>query len=135
MQNKEETLPSMSPKRLAIIGGVLVTIIAIILIVTSLGGSKQASTSTAGKLETATVKAIQANINLNYVKEGEYAYSYENLIQESEPKDQTLLREYRDILKDFDYSVRGDGKAYQITYTNVDSEKIVLEGDYEKEFH
>lgn len=135
MPQQEENLPPMSPKRIAIIGGVLAVIIIVVLIASMAPRPKQADTSTRGKLEIATAAAIKSTVNLNYVKEGVYAYSYDNLIEESEPEDQTRLKEYRDILKDFEYSVRGDGRAYQITYTNVDGDKITVDGNYSEEYH
>jgi maltose-binding protein MalE len=135
MSEQEETLPPMSLKRIAIVGGVLVAVIIIVLVATNVSKSKLAETSPQGKLETSTVEAIKATVNVNYVKEGKYAYSYENLIEESEPEYQNKLKEWRDELKDFDYSVRGDGKGYKITYTNIDGDRITVAGNYSEEYH
>lgn len=49
----------MSPKRIAIIGGILVTVIVIIIIATNVSKPKLAETSTHGKLETSTVEVAK----------------------------------------------------------------------------
>jgi len=125
----------MSPKRIAIISGIIAALIITFLIILATGGGKPSANTAQGKLETSTVAAIQAQINLNYVTEGNYAYNYDNLIEEANDEDKSLLREYRDSLNEFDYSVRGDGNAYQIVYTNIAGEKITINGDYKNEYH
>jgi len=135
MPQQEESLPPMSPKYLAIIGGVIGVIIIVIIIITSTSAGKPQVNSLDGKLETTSAAAIKAQVDLNYVTEGEYAYSYENLIEEAKPEDKELLEKYRDNLKDFEYSVKGDGSAYQISYTNITGEQITIDGNYSEDYH
>ncbi len=134
-QQQEESLPPMSPKRLAIIGGVIATIIIAIIIITSTSAGKPSVDSLDGKVETTSAAAIKAQVDLNYLTEGEYAYSYNNLIEEAKEEDKPLLEKYRNNLKEFDYIVRGDGKAYQIKYTNVAGEEITIDGNYSEDYH
>ena len=135
MSQQEESLPSLSPKRLAIIGGVIGVIIIIVIIITSTSAGKPSVDSLDGKVETTSAVAIKTHVDLNYLTEGEYAYSYENLIEEAKPEDKELLEKYRDNLKDFEYSVKGDGSAYQIKYTNIAGEHVTVDGNYEEDYH
>lgn len=134
-QQEEGSLPPMSPKRLAIIGGSIAVIIIVIIIITSTSAGKPSVDSTSGKIETATAAAIKAQVDLNRVEQGSYAYSYENLIEEATEEDKARLEKYRATLKDFDYTVRGDGKAYRITYTNIAGEEITIDGNYSEDYH
>ena len=135
MSQQEESVPPMSPKRLAIIGGVIAVIIIIVIIITSTSAGKPSVDSLDGKIETTSAAAIKAQVDLNYIEQGRYAYNYENLIEEAKGEDKPLLEKYRNNLKDFDYSVRGDGKAYQIKYTNIAGEEVIVEGNYSEEYH
>ena len=135
MPQQEESLPPMSPKRLAIIGGVIAVIIIVVIIVTSTSAGKPKVDSLDGKIETTSAAAIKSHVDLNYLTEDEYACSYENLIEEAKEEDKTLLEKYRNNLKGFGYSVRGDGKAYQIKYTNVAGEQITVNGNYSEDYH
>jgi hypothetical protein len=131
---QEEIIEPLPVKRLVVIGGVLAAIILIVVIVTSTSAGKPSVDSLGGKVETTTVSAIQATANVYYVKKGYYPASYEEMI-ESDPKYAEDLKGYRTKLKDFEYTRRGDSQAYQITYTNIAGEKIVVNGDYKNEYH
>lgn len=135
MSQQEESLPPMSPKRLAIIGGVIAVIIIVIIVITSTSAGKPSVDSASGKLETATAAAIKAQVDLNRVEQGSYAYSYENLIEEANEEDKARLEKYRSTLKDFRYTVRGDSRAYQIKYTNIAGEEIIVSGNYSEDYH
>lgn len=135
MSQQEELAPPMSPKRLAIIGGVIGAIIIAIIIITSTNVGKPSTSSSQGKIEIATANAIKAQVDLNYIEQGRYAYNYENLIEEAKEEDKPLLEKYRTSLNGFDYSVRGDGKAYQIKYINISGEEVIVEGNYSEEYH
>ena len=134
MQQQEESQPPMSAKYLAIIGVILAIIVIAIIIISSTSAGKPSVDSLDGKVETTSAAAIKSHVDLNYVIEGEYAYSYENLIQEAKEEDKVLLEQYRDNLMDFEYLVRGDGRAYQIKYTNIAGDAIVIDGNYSEEY-
>lgn len=131
---QEEIIEPLPVKRLAIIGGVIAAIILIVVIVTSTGAGKPRVDSLEGKVETTTVAAIQATANVYYVKNGYYPVSYNEMI-ESDPQYADDLKDYLTKLKDFEYTRRGDRQAYQITYTNIAGERIIVDGDYENEYH
>lgn len=134
MPKQEETIEPLPVKRLAIIGGVIAAIILIVIIVTSTSAGKPSVDSLGGKVETTTVSAIQATANVYYVKKGYYPVSYDEMVK-SDPQYAEDLKSYKAKLKDFEYTRRGDRQAYQITYTNIAGEKIVVEGNYTNEYH
>jgi hypothetical protein len=129
--------------------------IAVILIIVLIGGflialEKHRSEETI-KSETVfegkMVEMVRASINLYRALHNSYPYSMKVMladlgddvkagriksdVSESVDTTQKAIAE----LKDFNFSLRGDGEAYQITYTDSEGNKKVIEENYNKEFH
>jgi len=129
----EPTEPQLSGKQIGIIGAIITAIILVVLIITNTQAPPSRVDTPVGKLETSTAAVIQSTLNVYYVDKGYYPISYESLI-EYKPENETKLNEYKNELKDFEYSRRGDEQAYQITYTNIDDKKITLTGNYKEDY-
>ena len=130
----EQTEPQLTGKQMGIIGGVIAAIILIILIVANTQEPPSLVDTPQGKLETSTASVIQSTLNVYYVDKGYYPTSYEALM-DYKPENHDKLKEYRNELKDFEYSRRGDEQAYQITYTNIDKMKIKLTTNYKEDYN
>lgn len=130
-------------------------IFAVVLLIVLVGGfiilSVKQRSDRIKKLEIAYVEMVKASVNLYRVAYGTYPYDAEVLIRDLEVYAKTervqpdlkegmsdsikSTKKAVNELKDFDFSLRGDGEAYQITYTDFEGNKKVIEGNYNKEFH
>ncbi|MEI6533370.1 MAG: hypothetical protein WCO06_06025 [Candidatus Roizmanbacteria bacterium] len=98
-------------------------------------------------IEIAHVNMVKASLNLYYAVHGSYPYNVEIMLRDlekdvTEGRVQTEISEGIDTtkkaikeLKDFDFRLRGDGQVYQISYTDFEENKKIVEGNYNKEFH
>ena len=129
----EPAEPQLSGKQIGIVGGIIAAIILVILIIANIQEPPSRVDTPTGKLETSTAAVIQSTLNVYYVDKGYYPSSYESLI-EYKPENEAKLNEYKEELRDFKYSRRGDEQAYQITYTNIDDKKITLSGNYKEDY-
>lgn len=135
-------------------------IIAIVIFIVLIGGfiaiSEKRRTDEIRKSEVvyekSLVEMVEASMNLYYASHNSYPYSTEVMLRDLENDAKTGLVQ-KDIsrkdlldsidttkraikeLKDFHLGLRGDEEAYQITYTDFEGNKKVVEGNYNKEFH
>jgi len=93
--------------------------------------------------DTAEANLIKATIEAYYASNGKYPSDYEKLVayvqddrsgtwSANDKKDFTNIKTH---LIDFAYTVRGDGQAYQFTYTDVDGKPVTIKGDYQNDYH
>lgn len=97
--------------------------------------------------EAAKEDVVESSLNLYYVFYGRYPADTDSLIEglsnkknyellDREPSDTTILvKIVNSDLNNFEYSVRGDKKAYKFTYLSSDGETKEVIGEYQKEFH
>lgn len=96
--------------------------------------------------EASGVKVIQSGIDVYYASEGKYPLKLDevdNVVTEFRKKlgkDDVRLRgetilEIVERLKDLNYEVRGDEQAYKLTYIDVNGKKIIVEGNYQSDYH
>ena len=131
-------------KRLAIIGGVILTLFLVIFIATSTqkqdGQTAEAPAyiQAAIDAEEAQTAVIKATLNLYYLhRYGSYPSNAEDVmeVEEIEKADRAQFKSSIGKLKDFEYKVKGDRSAYQFTYTSLSGETKTVEGNYEEEYH
>lgn len=93
--------------------------------------------------EVASIDLIESSINVYYAYNGKYPYNLQALVRgikeiDSKNSQAKKLGELLEkSIKDhpnFKYSVRGDEKAYKITYTDSKGEKQAVEANYEADF-
>jgi len=93
--------------------------------------------------ETASINLIKASINVYYAFDGKYPYNMQTLIERlkelgiKDNRASKLAEQLDKSIKDLPnlkYSVRGDEKAYKITYTNSKGEEKTIEANYEADF-
>lgn len=93
--------------------------------------------------EAASINLIKASINVYYAFDGKYPYNMQTLIKRlkelgvKDSRASKLAEQMEKSIKDLSslkYSVRGDGKAYKITYTNSGGEEKTIEGNYETDY-
>lgn len=130
----EQADPQLSGKQMGIIGGIIAAVILVIIIIAANQEPPSQVNTATGRVETSTAAVIQSTLNVYYVDRGYYPSSYEALM-EYKPENAAKLKEYKDELKEFEYSRRGDEQAYQITYTNVDGKTITLTGNYKEDYN
>lgn len=90
------------------------------------------------RVEKSTVDFLKPSIDLYYIDKGKYPLRISDMQDVMETTRKGLYTELEQAinkLKDFKYEVRGDSKAYRITYTNNKGESISVEGSYTSEFH
>lgn len=95
--------------------------------------------------ESAAVELIKSDLNLSYVFYENYPIDMGSLSEDllkiyerDQQKGQeyvTSMKRAMKNLKNFEYSVRGDRKAYKFSYTDLHGEKKEVEGNYEEDFH
>lgn len=131
-------------KRLGIIGAIIALIIILMIIVTlpKQDGKGTTQTNNASQatidLGKASAEVVKATLNLYYLDNGNYPV-YANTVNEDSAINQESKDSYNKAttatLKDFDYSVKGDGKAYKFTYLSADGKTVEINGSYENEYH
>lgn len=93
--------------------------------------------------DVASVKLIQAEIDVYYALQGKYPYDLNELIkkinevdlkEKGTDKTAKSLEEAIKGLAGLKYSVRGDERAYRITYTDSKGEGKVIEANYDKDY-
>lgn len=93
--------------------------------------------------EKAGADLLKSYLDLYYTVKGSYPVNYRDFIS-TVNSDQSgylsnistkTLDEIRGELKDFSYTVRGDGQACQLTYTNSLNEPVTVAIDYKNEYH
>lgn len=93
--------------------------------------------------EKASVEVIKAGLDLHYVLYGTYPSGTDVLLADMQenkdgiwPKeaDPNALKESLGVLKDLDYSKRGDSRAYRITFTDVYGNQVSTEGNYSQDY-
>lgn len=90
------------------------------------------------KLEKSVYEYLKASINLYYVSTGNYPRKIsdmQSILEEKKADLYTDLIQAISKLSDFKYEVRGDDKAYRISYIDFKGNPINVEGSYDTEFH
>ena len=91
-------------------------------------------------LSTATTNLIKASLDVYYVANNKYPLKMEDLYQfladNPNTKDKLgQLQEFSAKLNNFNYAVKGDRKAYNISYIDDKGNTITIQGNYDNEFH
>lgn len=134
MQQNEEEAPPMSYKRVVITLSVITTAVILVigLIALTDDPAEKLLNTPAGKLEILSADALKAKIDLYHTTEGRYPYNLDDLRPSS--RDESGKSDYRQNLKELDYSRRGDGEAYRFTYSNIAGETVKVEGNYKLDY-
>lgn len=91
------------------------------------------------KAEAAAAALVKSTIDLYYAYEGEYPMNIARLFSEMKEspnryKEAQHTKDAYFFLKAFNYSVRGDGKAYRITYRDFTGNTVTVDGEYLKDY-
>lgn len=134
MQQNEEEAPPMSPKRVLITLSVITAALILVIGLIALTDDPRENllNTSAGKLEVLSADALKARIDLYHTTEGRYPYDLDDLQPSS--RDESGRSDFRQNLKELDYSRRGDGEAYRFTYSNIAGETVKIEGNYKLDY-
>lgn len=140
----QDKKPKSKVKIVLIILGV-VGILALLYVavgLTSQAARRQQAEQAIMEYHAASANYIEATLKVYYTYYGWYPFSMDELadnIAKNEDKfwedpNPQQLKESVAALQNFEYSKRGDGQAYQITYTDIRGKQVVLEGNYRADF-
>lgn len=114
---------------------IVAIIVLIVLSFTSIGAKNNEPYE---ELETTSVKVVETNLALFYAKEGSYPANEEQLrdfINVNGAEDNVSYADIESSLKNLNYSPRGDGEAYRVTYENFKGEDKSFEGNYQNDYN
>lgn len=134
-------------------GLAIVCVIAVFLVIFAISSMQQAiqtdknPASASSKLETDSADVVKSDLDIYYLLNGKYPVTYERLVEDitnnksgnyGKGDGVTKAKELDDTkgnLKDYNYTVRGDGQACQFTYLNSSNKTVTVAVDYKSEYH
>lgn len=128
----------------AVIGGIILGLTVLGFIAITSKQDKQASEEKISlakdNLYTATTNLLKASLDVYYVANNKYPLNLEDLYQflSDNPDTRDKLGQLRELvvkLDNFNYAVKGDRKAYNISYIDDKGNTITIQGNYDNEFH
>ena len=136
-------LSSKKSKIIAVAVGLLIVALIIGLFISQRNTESTKDMEVFTNAETSGIEWLEAELDLYYLENGQYPVDYsilEEYIVEADDTDSAtenkeLLTSVEDSLDNLEYKVRGDGEAYQLTYTSDTGEMVTKEGNYREDFN
>ncbi len=135
----DDTKALLNKYGIFIIFGVLAVLIGILAIVSSVQQSQGIAYRSISKeeanLEKASSDMVTVSLDGYYANKGRYPVDYDALVAHYDGETKDYLLKSQVLLKDFEYTRRGDEQAYKFTYTSKSGEKKSVEGQYRKDYN
>lgn len=93
--------------------------------------------------DNADAKVLKATLKVYYIANAKYPFSYDELVSYVDSdqsgnwssEDKRNFNAIKTNLKDLNYTVRGDERAYQFTYTDSAGKPVRVTGEYQNDYH
>ena len=119
-----------------IIALVLLTIGGVYFLVDSQQKSNEAAINEQVDVENKRMNLLKSQLDLYYLENGKYPINDEDFKEylSKDTEDNGASLRSIEELNQFDYSVRGDGKAYKIKYNSASGDRKSVSGNYEEDY-
>lgn len=117
-----------------ILAAVMVVVLGagILFTVNSSNKAETAEQTQVEQLAQTRIEFIQASLDVVYAQQRSYPLTTETLLEYTKEGTRENLKTAIESLENYDYKLRGDAQAYEISYT-VGGEKKTVKGEYSKE--